>query len=156
MALSVARSRKIFVIYRPELEVIKRYADNLHWLHIIREAIEQGRIIPFFQPIMNNASGRIDKFESLMRIRAEDGQIILPGAFFTIAKKSKLYPELSRAIIEKTAVMMQGTEREVSVNVSLEDIIHPIVRSIGVDHSQGYFISEPLPDMRFTPPVSPA
>jgi c-di-GMP phosphodiesterase len=274
MALSVARSRKRFVIYRPELEVIKAYADNLHWLHIIREAIDQGRIIPFFQPIMNNASGKVDKFESLMRIRAEDGRIILPGSFFTIAKKSKLYPELSRVIIEKTARMMQGTAREVSINVSLEDIIHPdvleaidrvvsenelghrivfellesegienyaevsrfiermkcngskiaiddfgagysnfehilrlrvdylkldsslikpiasdanarcivetivsfarklgiqtiaefvhneavqnIVRSIGVDHSQGYFISEPLPDMSFMAPVGPA
>jgi c-di-GMP phosphodiesterase len=130
MALSVARSRKRFVIYRPELEVIKRYADNLHWLHIIREAIEQDRIVPFFQPIMNNSSGTIDKFESLMRIRAENGQIILPGAFFTIAKKSKLYPELSRVIIEKTAFIMQGTDREVSLNVSLEDIVHPDVLEV--------------------------
>ena len=274
MALSVARTKKTFVIYRPELEVIKRYADNLHWLHVIREAIEQDRIIPYFQPIMNNTSGTIDKFESLMRIRENDGQVIPPGAFFTIAKKSKIYPELSQAIIRKTAGMMRGTVRDVSINVSLEDIVNPdvlkvidrvvsesglgqrivfellesegienyaevsrfiermkswgcriaiddfgtgysnfghilrlrvdylkldaslikpiaddanarcivetivafarklgiqtiaefvhneavqtIVRSIGVDHSQGYFISEPRPDMSFVLPVSPA
>ncbi|MGA2642573.1 MAG: EAL domain-containing protein, partial [Spirochaetia bacterium] len=130
MALSVARSRKTFVIYRAELEVSERYAENHHWLHVIRKAIEQDRIIPFFQPIMNNASGAIDKFESLMRIRAEDGQIILPGAFFTIAKKSKLYPELSRTIIEKTAALMRGESREVSINVSLEDIVHPDVLEV--------------------------
>lgn len=130
MALAVARTRKTFVTYRPELEVIKRYADNLHWLHVLREAVEQDRIIPYFQPILNNATGTIDKFESLMRIRATDGQIIPPGAFFTLAKKSKMYPLLSQAIIRKTAGMMRGAERKVSINVSLEDITHPDVLDV--------------------------
>jgi diguanylate cyclase (GGDEF)-like protein len=130
MALSVARSTKTFVTYRPELEVSKQYADNLHWLHVIREAIEQDRIIPYFQPILNNRSGAIDKFESLMRIQAPDGSIVPPGAFFTIAKKSKLYPDLSRVILEKTALMMRGGSREASINVSLEDIVHPGVREV--------------------------
>ena len=33
--------------------------DNLHWLYVIREAIKQDRIIPYFQPILNNRSGAI-------------------------------------------------------------------------------------------------
>ncbi len=130
MALSKARTRKTFVAYRPELEMSRQYADNLHWLHVIREAIEQGHIIPYFQPILNNASGVIEKFESLMRIRTADGKIIPPGAFFTIAKKSKLYPDLSRAIIQKTVQLMRGEEGEVSINVSLEDIVHPGVLDV--------------------------
>jgi diguanylate cyclase (GGDEF)-like protein len=130
MALSAARSQKTFVAYRPELEVGKQYADNLHWLHVIREAIEQDRIIPYFQPILNNARGIVEKFESLMRIRAADGRIIPPGAFFAIAKKSKLYPDLSRAMIEKTALMMRGDSREASINVSREDIVNPGVLEV--------------------------
>ena len=128
MALSEARSKKTIVIYRPELETMKRYADNLRWLHIIRESIEQNNIVPFFQPIKNNTSGSIDKFEALMRIRTPEGEIISPGAFFVIAKKSKLYPELSRTIIGKIAGIIRIESREVSINVSLEDIIHPDVR----------------------------
>jgi diguanylate cyclase (GGDEF)-like protein len=131
MALTVSRARKGFVIYTPELEVIKKYADNLHWLHVIRESIEQDRIVPYFQPIMNNASGDIDKYESLMRIRTENGAIIGPGAFLTIAKKSRIYPELSRLIVGKTACLMRGTDAEVSINVSMEDIMHPdVLRTI--------------------------
>jgi diguanylate cyclase (GGDEF)-like protein len=130
MALSVARLRKTFVTFQPELEVSQRYAENLHWVHVIREAIEQDRIIPYFQPILNNASGTIEKFESLMRIRAADGRIIPPGEFFTIAKKSKLYPDLSRAIIEKTSRVMRDENREVSINVSLEDVQHPRVLEV--------------------------
>ena len=130
MALSVARSRKRFVTYHPELEVSKRYADNLHWLHVIREALEQDRIVPFFQPILNNRTGAIEKFESLMRIRSEDGKFIPPGAFFTIAKKSKLYPELSRVIIAKTVETMRTGAQEVSINVALEDIVNPDVLEV--------------------------
>jgi diguanylate cyclase (GGDEF)-like protein len=127
MAMSVSRSSKSYSIYRPELVVIKRYADNLHWLRVIRESLEHGRIIPFFQPILNNHSGEIDKFESLMRIRAENGSIIPPGAFLTIAKKSKIYPELSRVIVGTTARLMHEVSEEVSINVSVEDIVHPDV-----------------------------
>jgi diguanylate cyclase (GGDEF)-like protein len=130
MALSVSRSKKTFVHYRPELEVVKRYAENFRWLHVIRESIEQDRIIPFFQPILNNESGAIEKFESLMRIRMNDGSVIAPAAFLTIAKKSKIYPELSRRMIEKTAGVMRTEPREVAVNISLEDILHPDVRGV--------------------------
>jgi diguanylate cyclase (GGDEF)-like protein len=131
MALTASRARKGFVIYTPAIEVIKKYADNLHWLHVIRESIEQDRIVPYFQPIMNNASGEIDKYESLMRIRTQNGSVIEPGAFLTIAKKSRIYPELSRLIIGKTASLMRGTDAEVSINVSVEDIMHPdVLRTI--------------------------
>jgi len=40
MALSVARSKKALVNYRPNFEVARRYADNLRWLYVIRESIE--------------------------------------------------------------------------------------------------------------------
>ncbi len=127
MALTSSRSRKGFVIYTPALEVIKKYADNLHWLHVIRESIDQDRIVPYFQPIKNNATGDVDKYESLMRIRTAGGAIIAPGAFLTVAKKSRIYPELSRLIVRKTADHMRGTDAEVSINVSVEDIMHPDV-----------------------------
>ncbi len=127
MALTASRAKNSFVIYHQDLEVIKRYADNLHWLHVIRESIDQDRIVPFFQPIMDNRSGAIEKFESLMRIKKADGAVISPGAFLTIAKKSKIYPELSCAIVGKTAHMMRGGRAEVSINVSVEDIVHPDV-----------------------------
>jgi diguanylate cyclase (GGDEF)-like protein len=40
MALSIARSKKTLVNYRPDFEVVKRYAENLRWLYVIRESIE--------------------------------------------------------------------------------------------------------------------
>ncbi len=129
MALSESRARKTYAIYRPELEVIKKYADNLHWLHVIRDSIDHDRIVPFFQPILDNSNGRIDKFESLMRIRTPNGSIIPPGAFLTVAKKSKIYPELSRLIIGKTTCLMRGLASEVSINVTMEDIMNPDVRA---------------------------
>jgi EAL domain-containing protein (putative c-di-GMP-specific phosphodiesterase class I) len=41
-----------------------------------------------------------------------------------------MYPDLSRAIIEKTVRIMRGVDREVSINVSLEDIVHPGVLEV--------------------------
>jgi EAL domain-containing protein (putative c-di-GMP-specific phosphodiesterase class I) len=52
------------------------------------------------------------------------------GSLAVLWALSKIYPELSRRIIEKTAGAMRTERREVSVNVSLEDILHPDVRAV--------------------------
>lgn len=128
MALSESRFTKRSAIYSPEKAVIKSYADNFHWLHVIRKALEEDRVVPFFQPIAENPGGRVYKHESLMRILANSGEVIGPGAFLGIAKRSKLYPELSRAMLGKTVKAMKGNADEVSLNLSLEDILNPRVR----------------------------
>ena len=129
MALSVSRPRKRFTVYKPQLQVTKQYADNLHWLHIIRESIDADRVVPVFQPILDNRTGAIEKYESLMRLQTLDGSLVPPSKFLTIAKKSKIYPDLSRAIIQKVASRMVGRRGEVSINVALEDILNPDVRA---------------------------
>ena len=131
MALSVARTRKTFVTYQPELEVIKRYADNLHWLHVHREAVEQDRIIPY----LSAHPEQRERDDRQVRIPHEDpdgGREDHPARapFSRSPRRARCTPMLSRAIIQKTAAMMRGAERNVSINVSLEDIIHPDVLEV--------------------------
>lgn len=124
MALSYAKKHeKIFQIYDENLNILKDYENNLIWTKKINDAIEEDRIVPYFQPIFNNHTEKIEKFESLIRMIDEDGKIITPYYFLDIAKKARIYKELTRIVINKTLDRFKNTDYEVSINLSVEDIL---------------------------------
>lgn len=124
MALNYAKKhQKIFQIYDESLQILKYYENNLIWTKKINDAIEEDRIIPYFQPIYNNRTGRIEKFESLIRMIDEEGKIITPYYFLDIAKKARIYNELTRIVINKTVDTFKNTGYEVAINLSVEDIL---------------------------------
>jgi diguanylate cyclase (GGDEF)-like protein len=81
MALAEARAGGATVgIYDPSMETMKRYANNLRWVGILRDALKADALFPLFQPIRDNASGRIGKYEGLVRLRTDDGGIVSPSS----------------------------------------------------------------------------
>ncbi|MGM0417845.1 MAG: EAL domain-containing protein [Thermodesulfobacteriota bacterium] len=113
------------VIYNKELRQEKKFKDNLYWLNELKIAIDEGRIVPFFQPIKNNRTGRIDKYEALIRLLQKDGSIISPFKFLDVAKKSKLYPELTKTVILKAFQTFSGTrDIKVAINFTTSDFLN--------------------------------
>ncbi|MDD2652503.1 MAG: EAL domain-containing protein [Sulfurimonas sp.] len=122
-ALQTAKNNaKNIVVYRDSLDAKEQITKNADALLLLKEAIAHDRITPFFQPIYNTRSKRIEKYESLARIIKEDKSIIMPFAFLDISIKSKLYPEITKAMILKTFAFFKETEYEFSINLSILDI----------------------------------
>lgn len=97
---------------------------NIAWYKRIKEAIEESRIVPYFQPIVNNQTGNIIKYEALIRMIGIDGGVITPYLFLEIAKKTKLYPELTKMMIEKVVGVFKTGNIPVSLNLSTQDLIN--------------------------------
>jgi diguanylate cyclase (GGDEF)-like protein len=116
-------NNKTVQVYHPILKIEDEIEKNIKWVKKIKEAIYDDRIVPFFQPIYNNLTGEIDKYEALIRLIEEDGQVVPPGAFLTIAKKTNLYPALTKIMIEKTFTLMQGQTFEISINLTVDDLL---------------------------------
>jgi len=124
MALKRAkRFSKPFLMYNDSMEIIKEYEKNMHWARKLKEAVEQNRILPYFQPIVNIASGKIEKFECLIRFIDDDGSVISPVQFLDIAHKCRMYPELMRIMIEKTFAIFKTSSYGFSINLAVEDIL---------------------------------
>lgn len=116
--------------YRHSLELFSTNAkreqeNNIAWYKRIKEAIEESRVVPYFQPIVDNSSGRIIKYEALMRIIDRDGTIVSPYLFLEIAKKTKLYPELTKIMIDKVVQIFKHSALSVSLNLSTQDLTNP-------------------------------
>lgn len=122
-ALQIAkRNAKNIVVYKDSLDAKEQITKNADALLTLKEAITNNSITPFFQPIYSTRNRRIEKYESLARIIKEDGSIIMPFAFLDIAIKSKLYPEITKAMIVKTFAFFKDKEYEFSINLSILDI----------------------------------
>ncbi len=125
IALEFARrSRRDFAVFSPEIEAKQTLQTDLDRVHLVRYAIEHDTVFPVFQPIANNVSGAIEKYEMLMRIRGADGKVYAPGEFLQTAKKARLYPKLSRSLIRKGLAATRGAPFEFSINISVDDILN--------------------------------
>ena len=88
----------------------------------LRYAIKHEGIYPVFQPIYNNKTKKVTKYEALVRMRDTDGNIIPPNLFLENAKESGLYPNITRIMIEKTLAKFRDSNCEASINLSINDI----------------------------------
>jgi PAS domain S-box-containing protein/diguanylate cyclase (GGDEF)-like protein len=114
---------KKYLIYSHELVKSVNYEDNMLWIQKIKEALKDDRIVPFFQPIIENKSGKITKYESLVRLIEKDGKVISPYFFLDIAKNAKLYTQITKVMFDKSFAMFEDKEAiEFSINITVEDI----------------------------------
>lgn len=134
MVLRNAKQKdKEFIILNDTHEIKKEIAHNIEYIGKIKEAIAADRIVPFFQGIIENSTidtsyntmnNRIMpiKYECLIRLIDSEGKIISPFLFLDVAKKAKLYPQLTYIMIEKTFLIFQENSYNFSINLSVEDI----------------------------------
>ena len=99
---------------------------NLNMLKSIKIALKENNISPQYQPIFNNKTKEVYRYESLIRMTDEYGNTIYPGPFFLeTAKKGKLYPQVTKILIDKVFEMIRKTGKEFSINLSSLDIEDP-------------------------------
>ena len=115
---------KSLFIFTPALGAKKEQEKNIEWYKEIKEALQEDRIIPYFQPIVDNKTQKIVKYEALIRLIKRDGTVISPFYFLEIAQKIRLYSSLTRVMIDKVFERFEGLEITVSINLSNEDIIN--------------------------------
>jgi len=122
-ALEIALSKnKPYSIFNAEHnESIKTNKDNIQLARKIKNAIEDDGLVLHYQPIFNNLSKKIDKYECLARIKDKD-ELIYPDTFLPISKQINKYNNLSFLIIDKAFDYFKDKNIEFSINLSILDI----------------------------------
>ena len=124
-ALALERARiehRDYLIYTDQMQIKSHYKDNIHWSQKIRSALADGRIVPYYQPIIDNRSGQIVKYEALMRMIDDDGTVI-PPTFLGVAKRSRQYTSLTRRMVEQVLLALPEHQGEMAINLTVEDIL---------------------------------
>ncbi len=116
-------SHKDYTVYHNDMRQEIAFSKNMEWIKKIKTAITHNKIIPYFQPIVENSTQKTVKYECLARLIDEEGNVISPLFFLDIAKQSKQYESISKMMIKKSFQAFINTTYEFSINLSIEDII---------------------------------
>ncbi|MCA1753547.1 MAG: EAL domain-containing protein [Spirochaeta sp.] len=101
------------------------YSDiewNMLQLNNIKNAVNEHRFLPLFQPISEIQTGTIVKYEALIRMVSPDGTVHSPAEFLHVAKNSRYYQDITRIVFEKSIAAFRDRTEDINVNLSVLDI----------------------------------
>ncbi len=135
IALSfTSQSTNTWSIYDKMYKDNNDYEKNHYWQKKLKEAIDEDRITPYYQPIVNPTKQTITSYEALMRLIDKNGAAISPYLFLNIAKKSKIYNKLTKIMIAKSFNQYAKSKQPFSLNFSYQDMIDKEVQELLVYH----------------------
>ena len=91
----------------------------------IRDALTHGRLSLHTQPIRSLASGGIERYELLLRMTGDHGELLPASSFIEVAERSGMVQELDRWVVARALKLLGEREREgrpVSLHVNLSGV----------------------------------
>lgn len=102
----------------------ERTRETIRRLEATRKMVEEDRIEPYFQPIVDLTTGQIVKYEVLAR-GDYDGEILAPCDFIEPAERLGLISSITRMMINKSFSYFDGRDIGFSLNLTLRDLLDP-------------------------------
>ncbi|HEX7279686.1 MAG TPA: bifunctional diguanylate cyclase/phosphodiesterase [Solirubrobacterales bacterium] len=90
---------------------------KLAWADRIRDAIDQGRIVVYAQPILDLRKQCVAREELLVRMLDDNDEVIPPSSFLPTAERLGLIVDIDRLVLAK-AIELAGRSQPIAVNVS--------------------------------------
>lgn len=123
IAISEAKEGSRIAFYEEDSSFIKEQHEHIKWVKTIQEAICEDRIEVHYQPIMNNESNRVTKYEALCRIKSEDNILHQPHDFIPSAIIAGRMCDITRIVIDKSFKYFTQNDFSFSINITREDFM---------------------------------
>ncbi len=119
---------------------IQKRENFVKYNNILHEAIEFGYFVPYFQGIRDNKTGKIKKYEALVRIIKND-EVLTPYQFLQTAKLSGMLPDITKIMIDKSFAVMASNDFSFSLNITEDDLDLDYLSEYLQEKSKEYTIS---------------
>ena len=110
------------MIYNESFKIQQSFEENIKWVKQLKIGFRENLFQAYFQPIVNTQTKEIHKYEALIRYITKEGVEIAPYNFINVAKKTKLYPNIIKIVIQDSFRLIKNKNKRVSVNISFDDI----------------------------------
>lgn len=135
MAAAIAdKSKEAYFFDNSMLEKMNR---QIHVENLIKDGLVKKNFYLVYQPQFFVGKKQLRGFETLIRLKTEDGEMISPGEFIPIAEKNDLIYQiddyvLTNAMVEFKDIVKKNPDLMISINVSAKDFAAEwFVRKIG-------------------------
>src|ERR1700680_1071665 len=119
--------RNSFALYKPSTGDPQRATSRLMEARRVREALEHDRLELHCQPILNLQNNQVSQYELLVRLRSEQGEMLLPSAFLYVAERFGPILALDSWVVQQAVALIVEQQRAghaitFNVNVSGKSI----------------------------------
>jgi diguanylate cyclase (GGDEF)-like protein/PAS domain S-box-containing protein len=120
--------RDRYAIFLSGERAASRTQARLAWMDRIRGALQEDRFALVAQPILDLVTGRVVHHELLLRMIDDDGDLVPPGSFLSIAERFGLVAEIDTWVCRRairTLAEHRGHDLTLEVNLSGASIGSP-------------------------------
>ena len=110
------------MIYNESFRIQQSFEENIKWVKQLKVGFRENLFQAYFQPIVDTQTKEVYKYEALIRYITKEGVEIAPYHFINVAKKTKLYPNIIKIVIQDAFRLIKNKNKRVSVNISFDDI----------------------------------
>jgi diguanylate cyclase (GGDEF)-like protein len=110
------------MIYNEGFKIQQSFEENIKWIKQLKIGFRENLFQAYFQPIVDTHTKEVYKYEALIRYITNEGVEIAPYHFINVAKKTKLYPNIIKIVIQDSFRLIKNKNKRVSVNISYDDI----------------------------------
>jgi len=149
------RGKNRVALYDRQTPLRPRMLANRSWLDRLRHAAEEGDFELVAQPIHGICSNGRPRYELLLRMRGENGELVPPAAFLHIAERYNLIQQIDRWVFAEAARLINlhehhGHDISLSVNMSGKTLSEPQI----VDELEALLLRTPIPGGRLVVEVT--
>jgi diguanylate cyclase (GGDEF)-like protein len=110
-----------FARYKADSRLEADQKRNLEWAKKVKLALKEERIIPYFQPIISNYTGKTEKYECLARLI--DGEnVISPALFIEPARQIGMLPQITRTMTQQCCRYFSSRKEPFTLNITEHDL----------------------------------
>lgn len=119
-------------MYNPDFDYRNKLNQTVRWRNILDDAIANDKFVLVYQPILDIKCNEVSHYECLVRLRQDDGQMIMPNDFVFRAEELGLIGKIDRIVFKKAVEQQiefnrQGKKYKLSVNISKRSFDDPSI-----------------------------
>jgi len=111
-------------------EINKRQSQTSKRIGDVKTAIDENRIMCAYQPIVSTQTGKIQKYEMLLRLLDTQGAIISPLEFLPAIRQTNVYITVTKIVIDFAIKALKENSFEFSMNLDLQDILNDDIMNL--------------------------
>jgi diguanylate cyclase (GGDEF)-like protein/PAS domain S-box-containing protein len=130
-----AGRNRVHVFSERDTENVSTMSLDMGWSRRIRDAIDRDRFVLVGQPVVDTRTRAIACHEILVRLRDENGSLIMPSGFLPTAERFGLAAEIDQWIITHAINQLAGARRRdparrYTINLSAQSLTTPAVADV--------------------------
>jgi diguanylate cyclase (GGDEF)-like protein/PAS domain S-box-containing protein len=144
--------RNRVVLFDQDAQSLRRTHSRVQWANRLRESLDADRLVLYYQPVVRLADLRTVHCEILVRMREDNGQVILPSQFIEYAESLGMVQEIDLRVVERIIEHLKSDQHRNApmryfVNLSRVSVsdtqwvrrFHALLGASAIDHSQLVF-----------------